>query len=700
MNIKPFAVSTRIYGGFGIVVLLLVILSFFSVTSIRSLSSSVENVLSANESAAIAEKYGTEMTAMVSTLREYVVSMEDADKELLQSQRVAIKETEKMLQSELASRGLLDYAERIRQSNEAFTELLDQIITRFVQTGNESEQVLVWGSEKLIKSSQALAQMLKAFPEGDGQQAADQIPITAAEAQQASILYLVKPSVTSLEAARSKLGALDEQLVHVRGVARTLSRDQRKLVSYVQRDADVIKQSLAQLEGWKAGLHTAVKQVDTAAAEIVKLTQEVRAAADNRRSEVINNLDQDLNATVRNSTIITVLGVLLSAIMAWAIGRGIIGPVRAVTGALDRLATDDGDVIIPGQERQDEIGRMARAANVFKERAEELKVAEAARFEAERETRETRRKQEESEMKRRIQEQETAERRAAEEQERRRRELFDLAASFEKRVLTLVDDMADAALGMNDASTNLLEQAQGTSANVTDSMAAADQTAANVQKLEKLVERLDEAVREVTNHVAESVDVSHRAGEIAEVVGNAVQGLGVATDRIGEVLNLIQNLASRTNLLALNATIEAARAGEAGKGFAVVATEVKALARQSAEAAGEIGGRVLEIQGVAQETAGALADIKDVVAKISNASRSIEGAMSRQLEAGKQMMANMQEASAGVSVVNRSMRSVSLSVRETGDLAESVSGVASGVQRSSADVKQAITSLLKEIRTA
>src|SRR3546814_15729718 len=96
--------------------------------------------------------------------------------------------------------------------------------------------------------------------------------------------------------------------------------------------------------------------------------------------------------------------------------------------------------------------------------------------------------------------------------------------------------------------------------------------------------------------VTQSNRISGRAVEQADHTNARVEGLAAAAQRIGEVVNLISDIAEQTNLLALNATIEAARAGEAGKGFAVVASEVKNLATQTAKATGQIGKQIGAMQ--------------------------------------------------------------------------------------------------------
>ena len=104
-----------------------------------------------------------------------------------------------------------------------------------------------------------------------------------------------------------------------------------------------------------------------------------------------------------------------------------------------------------------------------------------------------------------------------------------------------------------------------------------------------------------------SANIAAQAVEEADQTNADVQSLATMTGKIGDVMKLINDIASQTNLLALNATIEAARAGEAGKGFAVVASEVKTLANQTAKATEEISSQIAAIQGATHKSVEAIA---------------------------------------------------------------------------------------------
>src|SRR4029077_18897250 len=112
-----------------------------------------------------------------------------------------------------------------------------------------------------------------------------------------------------------------------------------------------------------------------------------------------------------------------------------------------------------------------------------------------------------------------------------------------------------------------------------------------------------------------------------------VREMTEAAQRIGDVVRLINEIASQTNLLALNATIEAARAGDAGKGFAVVANEVKSLANQTAKATEDISAQISAIQSATRQAVQAIRGIGGTIGEISQISTSISTAVQEQSDA-------------------------------------------------------------------
>jgi methyl-accepting chemotaxis protein len=167
--------------------------------------------------------------------------------------------------------------------------------------------------------------------------------------------------------------------------------------------------------------------------------------------------------------------------------------------------------------------------------------------------------------------------------------------------------------------------------------------------------------------------------------------------QIGDVANLIRDIAARTNLLALNATIEAARAGEAGKGFAVVAEEVKNLANQTTNSTEEISRKIEEIQSVTAEAVQAVAQIGTAIRNVDEISTTIASAMEEQSAATQDIARSVSETADAANEVARRIADVSNEARSTGDKATLMRGVAGRVASGVAELRQTI---IRVVRTA
>ena len=144
------------------------------------------------------------------------------------------------------------------------------------------------------------------------------------------------------------------------------------------------------------------------------------------------------------------------------------------------------------------------------------------------------------------------------------------------------------------------------------------------------VGEMTEAIDEISRTVVRTADLANTAENGASEASTMVGGLDEASNAIGRVIDLIQGLSEQTNLLALNATIEAARAGEAGQGFAVVANEVKLLATQTSEAAGDIRVSIEAIQGEITTVVEKIQAISDSVTEVSNEASAVAAAIEEQ----------------------------------------------------------------------
>ncbi len=280
--------------------------------------------------------------------------------------------------------------------------------------------------------------------------------------------------------------------------------------------------------------------------------------------------------------------VVLAVFLTWFTRFRLVAPMYSLRDGMVELSRGRRDIAIGYLEKQDEIGDMARALQVFKDNAER-----AERMKAEHE----------------------AQKQAAEAE--RRHEMLQLADSLEDKVKSVVHRVAAGADNIKATAESMSSHIGGGANRSLGAVEASQASSAKVNEMAEAAIGLAGSMEEVLRGVNESVSVAGRAVAQAGQSEAEVRSLAEAASRIGEVLALINDIAEKTNLLALNATIEAARAGEAGKGFAVVASEVKTLANQTTRATEEIAAQIDAIQSATNDTVASIQGIGGAIRETS-----------------------------------------------------------------------------------
>jgi methyl-accepting chemotaxis protein len=508
---------------------------------------------------------------------------------------------------------------------------------------------------------------------------------------------LTRDAVTLQEVATSfiNIGQLESLLAVERRAALTFANAREVIERLAGRlqtaeGQGYVTKFAAGLEGLQkglmdnGGLFAAHRQYLTAKSEMVAM-QNALAATEGRyvgSLEEVRQLVEQHNegAKARAAQVVrqalgfigtlVLIGVLIGLVFSLVFANRIIGPITRMTAAMTKLASGGLDVSVPARTRSDEIGDMAGALQVFKENA--ITAYNLI---------------EEREREQAIKEQRT-------------QRVTELCAAHERSITGLLHALNGAATDMRSTSQTMFAIVQETGDQALAAANASNEANANVQTAAAATEELSSTTAQINMKAVHSAQIANKAAEETDRAGNVVQELHSTASEIGEVVRMIEDIASQTNLLALNATIEAARAGEAGRGFGVVAGEVKHLAGQTAKATADIAARVAAIQSATEQAVQAIQGVRGTIGEMREISNFVATTMENQSAATSEIAANTGLVANATAQVTANAESVSSSMESTGSAANQVVKAAIDLNRQAEALRTEVSSFLNNIRAA
>jgi methyl-accepting chemotaxis protein len=468
----------------------------------------------------------------------------------------------------------------------------------------------------------------------------------------AKYLDEMKTAASDFEGRLGKSNLTDEQ--------KSVVKD--KLAAY-QRDFSAVVAATQEIAGAMAALSKAYTDTEPL---LAKLDSRVNDAATASKAEALSIVSRVVQVILGS----IVLMAVVVGLLAWFVSRGVARVLVGMSGLMERLAAGDLAIEVSGRERKDEIGKLARSLEVFRENAET-----ARRLEAEQQA-ETLRK------------------------EKRQEAMDALISDFNNTVEEVLRLLAASASEMHATSGSMAATAEETSRQAAAVAAASAEASVNVQTVASAAEQLSSTVSEITRQVTHSATIAGKAVAEVQHTNTTVLSLAEAAQRIGDVVRLIQEIASQTNLLALNATIEAARAGEAGKGFAVVASEVKALATQTSNATEDISGQVASIQDATSQAVSAIENIGRTISEVSEIATAIAGAVEEQGAATQEISRSTVVAANGTELVSSNIAGVNQAAGKTSAAALQVRAVSEQLTQETARLRDTVEGFLENIRAA
>ena len=379
----------------------------------------------------------------------------------------------------------------------------------------------------------------------------------------------------------------------------------------------------------------------------------------------------------------------LTVIMVFIAGWSVVAIYRVsqdITGSLKQLVPMLWDVIegemdmdIPFLERKDEMGDMARSIEVFRRASIQLQKVRSEREEAFDREKESEAKQA----------------RLRDEQAKKIREMAD---KFERTISDVVSSVAAASAQLQSTATSMASTAEQSSTQTGNVARAMEEASKGVTAAAAASDEFAMSIGEISRQASSSAELARKAADAAGEADSTMSALSDSAEQVGQIVELIQSIAHRTNLLALNASIEAARGGEAGRGFAVVASEVKELASQTSKATQDVANQIGNMQESTHASVDALRSIGSQIQKLETTAVSIAAAVDQQAVAGQDLARSIDATAQGTENVSNNIAQVRETSRATGDSATQVLGSATDLEKQAAKLNEHVDQFLGYVR--
>jgi PAS domain S-box-containing protein len=286
---------------------------------------------------------------------------------------------------------------------------------------------------------------------------------------------------------------------------------------------------------------------------------------------------------------------------------------------------------------------------------------------------------------------------ALSEQERRRMTIESEIRAFRESVATVLRTVTESAAALNSIAGTLSNSSGLTSDRAAGAMQTTNEASANMVAAAGATEELIASIGEIGRQISQAAEAASHSVAEAQTTNDHMMRLTETVQQIGEVVNLIRNIAGQTNLLALNATIEAARAGEAGRGFAVVASEVKSLAVQTARATEQIAGQIEAVQNSTRVAVDVIRRNTERMREIDSYTSAVALSLQQQDSATDEISHNVASAANGAKGMVSVLEEVTRAVGDTRAAAGKVLAASETVETAATSLQRGIEGFLGRV---